>query len=196
MIAAFPAATAILPINVSTALQALASAGTDVDLEQAAGILAAVRAPGRQELTQDRMTGAPVMLDVAHNADSIDALVFAVQRLVQLEQNKRTVRLVIAVMADKDIETMLASLVSIADIWYIAQVEDARCLPAIKLSLRLKHIDPSATMRCFDGVAEAYQTACEEAVAEAEEGAEAKEDLVVVAGSFHTVAAARMLAKC
>ena len=51
-------------------------------------------------------------------------------------------------------------------------------------------------MRCFDGVAEAYQAACEEAEAEAEEGAEAKEGLVIVAGSFHTVAAARMLAKC
>ena len=188
--ASFPATTAVLPINVSTALQALASAGTDVDLAKTTTILASVKPPGRQELTEDRQTGAPVMLDVAHNPDSIDALVFAVQRLVQLEQNKRTVRLVIAVMADKDIETMLASLVSIADIWYIAQVEDARCLPAIKLSLRLKHIDPSATMRCFNGVAEAYQTACEEAAAGA------KEDLVVVAGSFHTVAAARMLAKC
>ena len=118
----------------------------------------------------------------------------AVQRFVQadlaLKHNKGTVRLVIAVMADKDIETMLTSLVSIADIWYIAQVEDARCLPAIKLGMRLKNIDPSAAMRCFDGVTEAYQAACEEAVAEAKEG------LVVVAGSFHTVAAARMLAKC
>ena len=49
-------------------------------------------------------------------------------------------------------------------------------------------------MRCFDGVAEAYQTACEEAVAE--DGAEAKRGLVVVAGSFYTVATARMLVKC
>ncbi|MAK93842.1 MAG: bifunctional folylpolyglutamate synthase/ dihydrofolate synthase, partial [Gammaproteobacteria bacterium] len=56
MCASFPAVTAVLPLNVSTALQALASAGTEVDLEQAAGILATVRAPGRQELTQDRMT--------------------------------------------------------------------------------------------------------------------------------------------
>ena len=192
--ATFPAATAVLPINVSTALQALASAGTDVDLVETAAILASVKPPGRQELTEDRQTRVPVMLDVAHNPDSIDALVSAVQRFVQadlaLKHNKGTVRLVIAVMADKDIETMLTSLVSIADIWYIAQVEDARCLPAIKLGLRLKNIDPSAAMRCFDGVTEAYQAACEEAVAEAKEG------LVVVAGSFHTVAAARMLAKC
>ena len=199
MCASFPATTAVLPINVSTALQALASAGTDVDLAATATILAFTKPPGRQELTEDRQTGVPVMLDVAHNPDSIDALVFAVQRFVQpdpaLKHNQGTVRLVIAVMADKDIETMLASLVSIADIWYIAQVEDARCLPAIKLGLRLKNIDPSATMRCFDGVAEAYQTACEEALAGAEEGAEAKEGLVVVAGSFHTVAAARMLTK-
>ena len=34
MCAAFPAATAVLPVNVSTALQALASAGTGVDLEK------------------------------------------------------------------------------------------------------------------------------------------------------------------
>ena len=98
-------------------------------------------------------------------------------------------RSVIAVMADKEIETMLASLVSIADIWYIAQVEDARCLPAIKLGMRLKisiHLRQcvalTGLLRC--------QAAYEEAVAEAKEG------LVVVAGSFHTVAAARMLAKC
>ena len=160
-------------------------------------ILAAVRPPGRQELTLDRMTGAPVMLDVAHNPDSIDALVYAVQRLRQpdsaLDHRRGTVRLVMAVMADKDVETMLASLVSIADIWYIAQVEDARCLPSIELSEKLKKLDPTSTMRCFDGVAEAYKAACEDALAQA---AEVERELVVVAGSFHTVAAARMLAKC
>jgi folylpolyglutamate synthase/dihydropteroate synthase len=197
MCAAFPAATAVLPVNVSTALQALASADTDVDLEQAAGILAAVKPPGRQELTQDRMTGAPVMLDVAHNPDSIDALVYAVQRLRQpyseLDHRRGTVRLVMAVMADKDVETMVASLVSIADIWYIAQVEDARCLPSIELGEKLKELDPNAIMHCFDGVAEAYKAACEDAVAQA---IEVERELVIVAGSFHTVAAARMLAKC
>ena len=196
MCAAIPE-TAVLPVNVSTALQALESAGTDVDLEQAAGTLAAVRVPGRQELTQDRMTGAPVMLDVAHNPDSIDALVHAVQHLRQpdseLDHRKGTVRIVMAVMADKDVETMLASLVSIADIWYIAEVEDARCLPSIELSEKLKKLDPTSTMRCFDGVAEAYKAACEDAVAQE---AEVERELVVVAGSFHTVAAVRMLAKC
>ena len=197
MCAAFPAATAVLPVNVSTALQALASADTDVDLEQAAGILAAVKPPGRQELTRDRITGAPVMLDVAHNPDAIDALVYAVQRLRQpysaLDHRRGTVRLVMAVMADKDVETMVASLVSIADIWYIAQVEDARCLPSIELGEKLKELDPNAIMHCFDGVAEAYKAACEDAVAQA---IEVERELVIVAGSFHTVAAARMLAKC
>ncbi len=200
MCAAFPAATAVLPVNVSTALQALASADTDVDLEQAAGILAAVKPPGRQELTQDRMTGAPVMLDVAHNPDSIDALVYAIQRLRQpysaLDHRRGTVRLVMAVMADKDVETMVASLVSIADIWYIAQVEDARCLPSIELGEKLKELDPNAIMHCFDGVAEAYKAACEDAVAQAIDAIEVERELVIVAGSFHTVAAARMLAKC
>ena len=197
MCAAFPAATAVLPVNVSTALQALASADTDVDLERAAGILAAVKPAGRQELTQDRMTGAPVMLDVAHNPDSIDALVYAVQRLRQpysaLDHRRGTVRLVMAVMADKDVETMVASLVSIADIWYIAQVEDARCLPSIELGEKLKKLDPNAITYCFDGVAEAYKAACEDAVAQA---VEVERELVVVTGSFHTVAATRMLAKC
>jgi len=197
MCAAFPAATAVLPVNVSTALQALASADTDVDLEQAAGILAAVKPPGRQELTRDRITGAPVMLDVAHNPDAIDALVYAVQRLRQpysaLDHRRGTVRLVMAVMADKDVETMVASLVSLADIWYIAQVEDARCLPSIELGEKLKELDPNAIMHCFDGVAEAYKAACEDAVAQA---IEVERELVIVAGSFHTVAAARMLAKC
>jgi len=195
--AAFPAATAVLPVNVSTALQALASADTDVDLEQAAGILAAVKPPGRQELTRDRITGVPVMLDVAHNPDSIDALVYAVQRLRQpysaLDHRRGTVRVVMAVMADKDVETMVASLVSIADIWYIAQVEDARCLPSIELGEKLKKLDPNAITYCFDGVAEAYKAACEDAVAQA---VEVERELVVVTGSFHTVAATRMLAKC
>ena len=193
----FPVATAVLPVNISTALQALASADADVNLEQAAGILAAVKPPGRQELTLDRMTGAPVMLDVAHNPDSIDALVYAVQRLRQpysvLDHRRGTVRLVMAVMADKDVETMVASLVSIADIWYIAQVEDARCLPSIELGEKLKKLDPNAITYCFDGVAEAYKAACEDAVAQA---VEVERELVVVTGSFHTVAATRMLAKC
>ena len=138
-----------------------------------------------------------VMLDVAHNPDSIDALVYAVQRLRQpdsaLDHRRGTVRLVMAVMADKDVETMLASLVSIADIWYIAQVEDARCLPSIELGEKLKKLDPNAITYCFDGVAEAYKAACEDAVAQA---VEVERELVVVTGSFHTVAAARRLAKC
>ena len=197
MCAPLPPTTAVLPINVSTALQALASAGIGVDFSETATSLASVKPPGRQELTEDTRTGVPVMLDVAHNPDSIDALVSAVQRLVRpdpaLDHEQSAVHLVIAVMADKDVETILTSLVSIADIWYISQVEVARCLPAIELAQKLKNIDPSATMRCFKGVAEAYQTACEDAAAGA---AEAKEKLVVVAGSFHTVSAARTLAKC
>ena len=111
----------------------------------------------------------------------------AIRRLVQPKPavcvKKRKVRLVIAVMSDKDVETMLASLVSIADIWYISQVEDSRCLPAKELGKRLKKLDSTAPTRCFDRVTEAYQAACDDAV---------KEELVVVAGSFHTVAAARV----
>ena len=101
-------------------------------------------------------------------------------------------RLVMAVMADKDVETMLASLVSIADIWYIAQVEDARCLPSIELSEKLKKLDPTSTMRCFNGVAEA----CKPLAKTPWHRQQRERELVVVAGSFHTVAAARMLAKC
>ena len=92
------------------------------------------------------MTGVPVMLDVAHNPDSIDALVYAVQRLRQPDSaldHGGDGAPCDAVMADKDVETMLASLVSIADIWYIAQVEDARCLPSIELSEKLKKLDPT-----------------------------------------------------
>ena len=184
---ALPEASAVLPINASTALQALASSGMEQSLANSAALLASMELPGRQELTVDRQTAIPVLLDVAHNTDSIDALVVAIRRLVQPKPavcvKKRKVRLVIAVMSDKDVETMLASLVSIADIWYISQVEDSRCLPAKELGKRLKKLDSTAPTRCFDRVAEAYQAACDDAV---------KEELVVVAGSFHTVAAARV----
>jgi len=184
---AFPEVSGVLPINASTALQALASGGMEANLTESAAFLAPIELPGRQELTVDRQTAVPVLLDVAHNADSIDALVVAIKRLLQPEPamcaERRKVRLVIAVMSDKDVETMLASLVSIADIWYISQVEDSRCLPAKELGRRLKKLDAAAPMRCFDRVAEAYRAACEEAM---------KEELVVVAGSFHTVAAARV----
>ena len=89
-----------------------------------------------------------------------------------------------AVMADKDIEGMAASLQSCVDIWYIAQVDQPRCMPAREAAHRLQNQLMSVPVLQFDSVQDAYRAACAAAV---------PGQLLVVTGSFHTVAAVREL---
>ena len=91
-------------------------------------------------------------------------------------------------MADKKVEDMAVCLQSNTDIWYIAHFEDPRGLSSDLLQLRLLKSGFKRPLKRFDSLLEAYGEACNQAAANQDQ---LTEQLVVVTGSFMTVAALR-----
>ncbi|MDQ6917661.1 MAG: bifunctional tetrahydrofolate synthase/dihydrofolate synthase [Pseudomonadota bacterium] len=163
--------------NAATALAAL-----DVLRDRLAVSMGAVREglvsvdlPGRLQV----LPGRPVtVFDVAHNPQAAAALGDA---LASMGFHPRTWA-VFAIMADKDIDSVIAALVSRIDCWYIASLPPPRGANARDLRARLEAVDVApAAIREFADPASAYR-AVQKVVAEA--------DRILVFGSFLTVAAA------
>ncbi len=140
--------------------------------------------PGRLEHRRDRAGGLPVLLDVSHNPAATRPLADKIDEFRAGIASRGRVAAVLAVLADKDIEGMAAVLSAQVDVWYIAEVEDSRGMTAEELLARLRRSLPGAAVSAAGSVAAAYRRAVDSGA-----------DLVVVTGSFHTVAAARPLTK-
>ncbi|MEG0280104.1 MAG: bifunctional tetrahydrofolate synthase/dihydrofolate synthase [Morganella sp. (in: enterobacteria)] len=124
--------------------------------------------PGRfQIVSQQPLT----VLDVAHNPHAAGYLV---SKLAQLSRTAHTrVRAVVGMLGDKDIKGTLAVLSEQVTDWYFAPLTELRGAPAEQLA---EHI-PGAQL--FADVESAW--------AQARQDADAG-DIIVVCGSFHTVA--------
>jgi dihydrofolate synthase/folylpolyglutamate synthase len=166
--------------NAATALAAL-----DVLRDRLAVSMGAVREglvsvelPGRLQV----LPGRPVtVLDVAHNPQAATALA---DSLASMGFHPQTWA-VFGIMADKDIDSVVAAVLPRVDRWYIASLPPPRGATAEDLRLRLEAAGvASAAIRDFPDPASAYRAA-REAVSEA--------DRIIVFGSFLTVAAALAL---
>ena len=169
--------------NAACALQVFALLNTALDqglVEQ----LADCSPPGRQERRIDRQTAHRVLLDVAHNPAACRQLAGRLEELEQAGEISGKLVVVLAVMADKDIQDMACSLASCTDIWYIAQVDVPRCMPAKEAAEQIQKCGAEKPVNLFGSVEEAFRSACENS----NEG-----DLIVVTGSFYTVAAVRAM---
>ncbi|WP_413495475.1 bifunctional tetrahydrofolate synthase/dihydrofolate synthase [Morganella psychrotolerans] len=124
--------------------------------------------PGRfQIVSQHPLT----VLDVAHNPHAAGYLV---SKLAQLPRTAHTrVRAVVGMLGDKDIKGTLTVLSEQVTDWYFAPLTELRGAPAEQLA---EHI-PGAQL--FAGVESAWA----QAHLDADAG-----DIIVVCGSFHTVA--------
>jgi len=140
--------------------------------------LVSVELPGRLQV----LPGRPVtVFDVAHNPQAAAALA---DGLASMGFHPRTWA-VFGIMADKDIDSVIAALLPRVDRWYIASLSPPRGATALDLRLRLEAAGVApADIRDFADPASAYR-AVREAVAEA--------DRIIVFGSFLTVAAALAL---
>lgn len=186
--------------NVASALQAFCLSGlvNDVELlqQRLPNVLSGLWLQGRQQWVGTPITAASVLLDVAHNPHAAGALAMAIQKWrerqrVADEKSSDTVRgrvsMVLAMMADKDHQGFYRALENDVDFWYIAHVELARCMPAQSLSETLQALHGSSNaaesgdsgFQTFNTVTEAFTSACAAACAQ---------DMIVVAGSFVTVA--------
>jgi dihydrofolate synthase/folylpolyglutamate synthase len=121
---------------------------------------------------------------VAHNAQSAQALAANLQGL----QHDGRIFIVLSMLTDKDIDAVVGYLAPLVDHWFLAPLDVPRAASLSQMQAALlskKRVEVSAevtneTVDVFDDVPAAYQAAL---------AASAKEDLIVVCGSFHTVAA-------
>jgi dihydrofolate synthase / folylpolyglutamate synthase len=180
--------------NASIALQALSLLDLELSRTNIQRALKNLHFQGRQERRIDKKAEVDVILDVAHNAAA--ARLLAVTLAEEKAQNPQLAQIsvVIAVMADKDIEGIALALESCVDIWYISQVEEPRCMPAAEATGRLERSGYLRQQFSSDSVINAYKQACKDSQVFAHENP-GQNSLVVVIGSFFTVAAVRDLSK-
>lgn len=152
--------------NAATALAALRASPLHVDEAIIYQWLDKATLPGRFQTIAE---SPRVILDVAHNPHAASYLA---GRLRELPKNGK-VHAVAGMLHDKDIAGTLACLKPEVDYWYCAPLEGPRGASAEELQVHL----PDAQL--FATVADAYKQALKQA---------AEQDIVLVCGSFHTVA--------
>ena len=138
--------------------------------------LASVSTPARLEVARRRPL---VLLDGAHNPDAAAALV---QTLTE-EFVWNRLHLVMAMFRDKDVESVVSTVAQLADRTYVSANSNPRAAPPDRLVAAF-HNSGVEDVESFSRVDEAVGAA----VAAADE-----DDLILVTGSFYTVADARPL---
>ena len=119
--------------------------------------------------------GADIIVDVAHNPHAAKSLAHNLHTTPCLG---RTLA-VFAMLADKDIIGVVQAVTPYIDTWYLADNHSARGAKADDLHhILLKQANPAAIF-LFSDVASAVAAACKDA---------AKNDRIIVFGSFYTVA--------
>lgn len=118
-----------------------------------------------------------VILDVGHNPQAARYLAAQLQAL-----NYPNVHAVVGMLADKDIINTTAPLISLVDQWYVGTLNVSRGCTANTMAktIQINH----GKVNCFDNVSQAFKMAKQNAKAT---------DLILVFGSFYTVAEIRRL---
>jgi dihydrofolate synthase / folylpolyglutamate synthase len=138
--------------------------------------LRSATSPGRIEVVQRHPV---VVLDGAHNPDAATALVAALREAFTW----RRLHLVVGMFADKDVEAVTAILAPLADRAYVCMTSSPRAAARDRVAGGLVN-GGAREVRTVDTVPSAV-----DAAREAAEG----HDLILVTGSFYTVAEARPL---
>lgn len=175
--------------NVAAALQALKLLPINLEIEPVAAALESLGLAGRFDERRDLSSGRRVIFDVAHNPDAMRQLAIRLQHYKARNLGAGRIAAVLAVMADKDVIGMITALEYCVDIWYIAQVDQARSMAACEVAQTLKDVGIASDkghISQFDSVELAYRAACDQTDAE---------DTVLVTGSFFTVAAVHGLSE-
>lgn len=172
--------------NAATALAAIHYANLNVSVAAIHLGLTTASLPGRFQMVSQ----SPLLiLDVAHNPH---AAAYLAERLAALPARTGKIRAVVGMLVDKDIAGTLACLQPIVDQWYCAPLSGPRGTSAEHIAHYLQ--DPLNLPRdpftaepreyrsppqLFSNVEQAWRQAMSDAD---------QQDLVVVFGSFHTVA--------
>ncbi|PCI54672.1 MAG: bifunctional tetrahydrofolate synthase/dihydrofolate synthase [Gammaproteobacteria bacterium] len=168
--------------NVATALMVLKQLGVTLTTDKINALIAKTKVAGRTELfIGNKIDDCDVMLDVGHNPH---AGRYLAKKLAQLKQQNKYQRItaVVAMLSDKDISNTLQPFHDVIDDWYIAQLNAPRAASIKVMSAELANFTNS--VNCFDNITQAFKIANKEAQLT---------DLILVFGSFYTVAEIRRL---
>jgi len=152
--------------NAATALAALRASPLNVDEAIIRRSLHQAMLPGRFQTVAE---SPRVILDVAHNPHAAGYLA---GRLAEVPRNGK-VHAVVGMLHDKDIAGTLACLSPQVDYWYCAPLDGPRGATAEQLMVHLEGA------QAFGSVELAWRQALQQAT---------EQDIVLVCGSFHTVA--------
>lgn len=167
--------------NVATALTVLHLLNVELTSDKVNQTIKSTKVPGRTELFEGECA---VMLDVAHNPQAARYLAKYLTDLIKSKHYQRIYG-VVGMLEDKDIVNTLSPMVDLIDEWYIGSLSVPRAATSQLIVNRLKEISPkSKRLNCFDNVSQAFKIASENVN---------EKDLIVVFGSFFTVAEIRRL---
>lgn len=152
--------------NAATALAALRASSLNVDEATLRRSLHLAMLPGRFQTVAE---SPRVILDVAHNPHAAGYLA---GRLADVPRQGK-VHAVVGMLHDKDIAGTLACLSPQVDYWYCAPLDGPRGASAEQLMVHLEGA------QAFGSVELAWRQALQQAT---------EQDIVLVCGSFHTVA--------
>jgi dihydrofolate synthase/folylpolyglutamate synthase len=173
-----------LPLqNAATALQVVEQLAMPCSYEARVKGLSEAKSLGRQQ--QVRYLNKDILLDVAHNPQS--ARLLASSLLTRGLQGK--VHFVLGVLVDKDAQGLMSALESVAAHWHFVTLDVYRGQSALELqkkSLAL-NID-QRNVSCYQDMSSALESALQKASISLRPDEEYDDHLVVVAGSFVTVA--------
>ncbi|MDT8397853.1 MAG: bifunctional tetrahydrofolate synthase/dihydrofolate synthase [Pseudomonadales bacterium] len=170
--------------NAAAVLQALSLIAPDVDDVSIRRGFEQARLPGRFQQFERAYT---LILDVAHNPHAAANLA----RNLEAAFPGRKVRLVIAMLKDKDSAGVISALKDQVSCWYVGEIKHGRGAPAKILYNQLLDSGASSA-RCFDTVLDAWLAADSDARAGVDPAVPSEQhnrEIVVVTGSFYTVTA-------
>ncbi len=131
-----------------------------------------VRVDGRCQIIPGEQT---IILDVAHNPDSVQCLAQLVREIKQSSQ----LHALVGMMKDKALADSLEPMRELVDHWYMVKAPIERAAETAQLAAIIDLFPASSTM-CFEQIAVAFS----EMQLRAKNG-----DILLVFGSFYTVAA-------
>ena len=179
--------------NVATALTVLALLNIPCSEESINGVIAKTKVAGRTEkfLKTICFSNADVILDVAHNPQAAEYLVNHIITQQQ-ENNYERVIAVVGMLTDKDVSNTLLPMTSIVDTWYIGRLDSPRTAESERIAQSIEsqtqdnhqYQKKECSVYCFDNILQAFKIANDQA---------GENDLIIVFGSFFTVAEVRRL---
>lgn len=166
-----------LPIySLAAAVVAIRQLEPGLEPEAIAQVVSGLTLPGRYEVMQQQ---PQVVVDVGHNPHAAKWLAARIERR---EPRSGRVIAVYAALSDKDVEGVASAMAPVTNEWHLAGLDVHRGLSGEELAGRVGKCLRQPVTTTSESVAEALRKALESA---------GPDDVVVVFGSFHTVAQAR-----